>query len=254
MIRKEQMIWQARFVLAKPAFLTSNGRSAGARTVMEEVTETIRRPASLEAPEALEGGYMSKSVVFLSLCFVILASQIALSQTVTGSIVGAVADPNGAVIQGASVRLVSESTKAVRETKTDHEGNFTFNALVPDTYTVTVEQPGFKKFERTRVALLPNDHLSVGQVALELGTMAESVRVSAEGAMVQTASSERSGVVTSEQVQNLTILSRDFSVLASLQPGVVYNGAAETQSFSQSARYNVNGGRPTANHHNQDGH
>jgi hypothetical protein len=71
--------------------------------------------------------------------------------------------------------------------------------------------------------------------------------------MVQTASSERSGIVTSEQVQNLTIVSRDFSVLASLQPGVVYNGAAETQSFSQSARYNVNGGRTTQNSITVDG-
>ena len=72
-------------------------------------------------------------------------------------------------------------------------------------------------------------------------------------ALFSFASSERSGVVTSEQVQDLTIVSRDFSVLASLQPGVVYNGAAETQSFSQSARYNVNGGRTTQNNITVDG-
>jgi hypothetical protein len=83
--------------------------------------------------------------------------------------------------------------------------------------------------------------------------MTEVVEIRAQGAMVQTASSERSGIVTSEQVQNLTIVSRDFSVLASLQPGVVYNGAAETQSFSQSARYNVNGGRTTQNSITVDG-
>jgi hypothetical protein len=196
---------------------------------------------------------MLKRTVLPSLWFVILAAQIVFSQTVTGSIVGTVTDPDGALIAGAKITLTSETTRAVREIKTDRDGNFTFSAVVPGTYTITVEQTGFKRFDRTGIDLLPNDHLSVGPIRLEVGAMTESVRVTAEGAMIQTASSERSGVVTSEQVRNLTIVSRDFSVLASLQPGVVYNGAAETQSFSQSARYNVNGGRTTQNNITVDG-
>jgi len=175
------------------------------------------------------------------------------AQTVTGSLVGTVTDPNGAVIVGADIKLISETTRAAREAKSDRNGDFTFSAIVPGTYTVTVEQTGFKKFVKTSINLLPNDHLSVGLIALALGTMTEAVEVKAQGAMVQTASSERSGIITSEQVQNLTIVSRDFSALASLQPGVVYTGAAETQSFSQSARYNVNGGRSTQNNITVDG-
>src|SRR5215469_7375170 len=99
-----------------------------------------------------------KRTVLLSLCVVFLARQMALSQTVTGSIVGTVTDPDGAVIAGAIVKLTSETTRAVREVKTDHDGNFTFTAVVPGSYTVTVEQTGFKRFERTGIDLLPNDH------------------------------------------------------------------------------------------------
>ncbi len=192
----------------------------------------------------------SLSVLFMS-AFLVTGSVVA--QTVTGSIVGAVADANGATVAGASVTLTSETTKASREVKSDRDGNFIFTALLPGTYTVTVEQAGFKKFVKTSISLLPNDHLPLGRITLVLGTMTETLEVRAQGAMVQTASSERSGIVTSEQVRNLTIVSRDFSVLASLQPGVVYNGAAETQSFSQSARYNVNGGRTTQNSITVDG-
>ena len=176
-----------------------------------------------------------------------------LAQTNAGSITGFVTDPQGAVVSGARVSLVSETTGAERVLSTDERGNFTFNAVPSGTYRLKVENSGFKKYERVGIALDPNGRLAVGDIRLALGMSTESISVVAEGTAVQTASSERSGIVTSEQVQDLTIVSRDFSVLGSLQPGVVYNGAAETQSFSQSAKYNVNGGRTTQNSITVDG-
>ena len=165
------------------------------------------------------------------------------AQTVTGSITGSVVDPAGEVIPGVTVAVISESTGATRETVSNGRGDFTFDALTPDVYTFVVQLSGFKKYERRRVHLEPSDHLSLGALTLELGSTSEQVTVVAEGAKVQTASSERSGIITSEQIENLTVISRDFSVLASLQPGVVYNPGAEAQSFSSSSSFNVNGGR-----------
>jgi hypothetical protein len=175
------------------------------------------------------------------------------AQTVTGSITGSVADPAGDVVPGVSVTVVSESTGAARGTVSNARGDFTFDALTPDVYTFVVELSGFKKYERRHVHLEPSDHLSLGALKLELGSTSEQVTVVAEGAKVQTVSSERSGIITSEQIENLTVISRDFSVLASLQPGVVYNPGAEAQSFSSSSSFNVNGGRVGQNNITIDG-
>ena len=190
-------------------------------------------------------------VVLFASFFLCLATLSA--QTVTGSITGVIEDPHGAVMPNVDVKLTSDSTGAIRSETTDQRGGFTFNAVQPDTYTLTVEHSGFKKYEKKDLVLNPNDHLSAGSIQLQLGQASESVEVIAEGAAVQTASSERSGVITSEQVADLTVINRDFSVLASLQPGVVYTPGAEAQSFSGSSKFNVNGGREGQNNITIDG-
>ncbi len=175
------------------------------------------------------------------------------AQTVTGSITGVIEDPHGSVIPSVDVKLISQSTGATRNQTTDQRGEFTFDAIPPDIYTVSVEHSGFKKYEQKDLVLNPSDHLSTGQIKLQIGAATESVEVIAEGAAVQTASSERSGVITSEQVQDLTVINRDFTVLASLQPGVAYSPGAEAQSFSGSSQFNVNGGRAGQNNITIDG-
>src|SRR5579859_160386 len=189
--------------------------------------------------------------VLLASFFLLIATLSA--QTVTGSITGVVEDPHGSVIPSVDVKLISQTTAAVRSETTDQRGEFTFNAVEPDTYTLVVEHSGFKKYDKKDIVLNPSDHLSAGQIKLQIGAATESVDVIAEGAAVQTASSERSGVITSEQVQDLTVINRDFTVLASLQPGVVYNPGAEAQSFSGGSTFNVNGSRVGQNNITIDG-
>lgn len=184
---------------------------------------------------------MPRSSWIALLAFVCCCLTALSSQTVTGTITGTVVDPHHAVMPGLSVKLVSESTGVLRQETTDQRGEFTFNAVQPDAYTLSVEHIGFKRYDKKNLVVNPSDHLSAGEIQLALGDASESVQVIAEGAAVQTASSERSGIITSEQVQNLTIINRDFSVLASLQPGVVYNPGAEAQSFSSNSQFNVNG-------------
>jgi hypothetical protein len=194
--------------------------------------------------------YKVSAALVASLLFCTTPSS---AQTVTGSIAGTVMDPDGGVIPRVSVKLVSESTGTVREALTNDRGDFSFEAVLPDSYTLSVELPGFKKYEQRNLHLEPSDHLSAGQIKLQLGSTSEQVTVVAEGAKVQTVSSERSGIITSEQIENLTVINRDFSVLASLQPGVVYNPGAEAQSFSSSSSFNVNGGRSGQNNITIDG-
>jgi hypothetical protein len=187
---------------------------------------------------------------FACLFFLIAAIS---AQTTTGSITGSLIDPHGAALSDAKVSLTSETTGAIRSATSDSRGEFTFNAVPPDSYTLLVEHTGFKKYEKRNWVLNPNDHLTSGEIKMQLGEANESVEVMAEGSAVQTSSTERSGVITSQQVADLTVINRDFSVLASLQPGVVYTPGAEAQSFSGNSQFNVNGSRVGQNNITIDG-
>ena len=176
----------------------------------------------------------------------------ALAQ-VNGSVSGTVSDPSGSAVSGATVKLTSETTGAVLTETSNAEGNFVFTAVPPSIYTVSAEHAGFKKFAKEHIELAPSDHLSVGNLALTVGEVTEAVTVQAEGAMIQTASSERAGIVTSEEIKDLTVVNRDFTSFAELQPGVVINVGAAVQTFSGNNTFNVLGGRSTANNIMVDG-
>src|SRR5215468_2625445 len=130
--------------------------------------------------------------------FLSLLATIAPAQEVTGSISGAVTDPTGSAISGATVRLINEQTAASRTVESDAEGNFTFAAVLPGMYTVTAEHAGFKKFQKQQIELTPGGKIGVGALQLPVDSVSESVTVLSEGKMVQTATSERAGIVTSE--------------------------------------------------------
>jgi hypothetical protein len=193
---------------------------------------------------------MSRYALF---CLPLLLPSLALAQQVTGTITGSVIDPTGSAIAGATVTLVSEQTAAVRTTPTGAEGGFVFTAVSPGLYTVNAEQPGFKKFRKQHLELAPGGTLAVGTMKLEIGAVSEEVTVRAEGAMVQTATSERAGIVTSDEIRDLTVINRDFTTFAELQPGVVINVGAEVQTFTGQNTFNVLGGRTTGNNFLIDG-
>ena len=196
---------------------------------------------------------MKSRAILLSFLAIVYWTSSAAAQLLTGSVVGSVADSSGSAIPGVTVTVVSEATLASHQAKSDEGGNFEFNAIPPGMYTLVVESQGFKKYERTGIELPPNEHLSVGEVRLQIGGTAEQVTVVAEGTAVQTASGERSGVISSEQIQDLTIVNRDFSALVALQPGVVQNPGQEVQGFGGDSTFNVLGGRTGANNISIDG-
>src|SRR5215469_11707587 len=182
-----------------------------------------------------------------------LLPWVAAAQGVNGSIAGSVADATGSAVAGGSVKLTSEDTGAIQSETTNADGNFIFSVVLPGTYTVSAEHPGCKKFEKQHIELTPGDKLAVGTLSLEVGAVNESVTVKAEGAMLQTATSEKTGIVTSEEIKDLTVVNRDFTTFAELQPGVVINVSQQVQTFSGNNSFNVLGGRSTGNNILVDG-
>ncbi len=168
------------------------------------------------------------------------------AQTITGTIVGAVNDPTGLPVAGANVTLTHASTGVERQVQTNTTGDFVFNAVPPGTYKITIESAGFKKIEQTSVNLLANERLAVGTISLAVGSVNESVTVAADAAVVQTASAERSGVLTSSQVDNLMIKGRNAITLLQLLPGVVDTNAPDGPDRNFAIGLWVNGDRRNA--------
>ena len=184
---------------------------------------------------------------FASLFFLpLLLLSVAFGQTTTGTIVGSVSDPSGLAIAGATVTLIESATTVQRKTETLSTGDFAFNTVQPGVFQIKVEAAGFKTFERTSINLVANDRLSVGTIALQIGSATESVTVKAEGAAVQTASAEHSGVLTSAQVDNLMIKGRNIVTMLQLLPGVMDTNAPDAPDRNFAIGMNINGDRRNA--------
>src|SRR6266567_3640524 len=117
-------------------------------------------------------------------------------QQISGTINGVVKDSQQASVANAKIILNNKEQGTTREGLTSTDGSFVFTQLQPGTYNVTVEASGFKKFERTDIKVFANDRLSLNDIVLSVGALSETVTVEAEAAAVQTASAERSGVLT----------------------------------------------------------
>jgi hypothetical protein len=142
--------------------------------------------------------------------------------TVTGTVTGEVTDPSGAPVSEANITLVSNGTRESRTAVTGSDGSFRFLAVPPEAYTLRVAHTGFKTYERTQVTLTANERLDLGQIQVQLGAVTETISVQAQGAAVQTDSSENSAVLTNNQISNLTARGRDVVSLLRTIPGVGY--------------------------------
>ncbi len=164
------------------------------------------------------------------------------AQTVSGTITGQARDSTDAVIVGAKVVLHHEATGVERQSETSDTGDFTFSSLQAGAYTVIVAHPGFKEFRRAGVILSANERLAV-DVRLEVGASSETVVVQSQGAPVQTASAERSGLVTSGQLSTLQLKGRDFMGLLKLLPGVTDTNSRDSPTNNSLTGINIQGGR-----------
>lgn len=145
------------------------------------------------------------------------------AQQISGSISGVVRDNQQAIVPKAKVRLINALQGNARETETNDEGVFLFQAIQPSTYNLVVEVTGFKKFEQKEIKLFASDRLDI-PVVMEVGNVTETITVEAGTVEVQTTGADRSGVLNSKQVVDLTMNRNNFLDLVRVIPGVVYTG------------------------------
>jgi hypothetical protein len=163
--------------------------------------------------------------MFAALIGLLIAASPVSAQITTGNITGTVKDAQGGVVPGATVVLISEArgTKAAPVT-TNEVGVYVMPNVTADTYTVEVSMDGFKTVRRQGIKVSGGDRVAVPSMTLEVGGATETVNVTAEAALVQSQSAERSFAISTEQVENLPINHGNFTSLTQLTPGVQAGG------------------------------
>jgi outer membrane receptor protein involved in Fe transport len=197
---------------------------------------------------------MTSRAIFLAGAM-LLAPAISFGQNVSSSLRGVVTDPSGAAIASASCTLTNPGTAAALTSKSDVTGTCTFLNILAGTYILRVEAGGFRVLEMTDIAVAANEVRTLGNLMLTVGTVKESLSVTAEAAPIQLATAEKSGIVTGQQLNNLALKGRDFFALLPLVPGIVDTGtlARDSTAPENLQATTINGSRDSAKNFTVDG-
>jgi hypothetical protein len=144
-----------------------------------------------------------------------------LAQSTTQSVVGIVTDPTGAVIAGAKVTLTNTGTNVVLVTTTNETGNYSFPLLQVGDYSIRVEGQGFKT-EIVRGIRVETAAQFRQDVRLDVGSINESVEVSASAVFLNTENASTGAVIDNRRIVELPLNGRNMQNLAILVPGVQY--------------------------------
>ena len=169
---------------------------------------------------------------FLSLAVSVLAVGAPLYAQVSAAISGGVTDPSGAAIPGAMVTVKSLETGASRTVTTNDSGDYTVVGLPLGPQEVTAEKPNFVS-ARTGVTLVVGQE-AVVNLFLTIGELPERVAVTDETPLVNTTTSDVSGVVGEKQIKDLPLNGRSFDGLITLNPGAENYSAMKSANTSTS--------------------
>jgi Carboxypeptidase regulatory-like domain len=177
------------------------------------------------------------------LLLVISSVALCFGQTSTTQISGTVYDNSGAVLAGASVTAVSDTTGTVHKQLTNNSGIYAFPSVSVGSYNVTVEMPGFKTARRTAVTLVVGTPMNL-DITLELGDTHDVVKVEATTEALNTTTATLGNVVEKQAVSTLPLNGRNPLNLIVLEPGVTQRSGTTI---------NVNGMRGQAGNVTIDG-
>jgi hypothetical protein len=178
------------------------------------------------------------------LCACALLALPAGAQEFRGSILGRITDPSGAAVANAAVEVTNADTGLSSHTVSNESGNYQAPFLAPGNYTLAAIHPGFKKLERKGIRVSISAQI-VLDLQLELGAAAETVTVTAETPLLNTAGAELGQVIDNAYVGRISVsLSRNIINLTQLAGGVT---AAGTGTYTSNAQSNlsISGGGST---------
>jgi hypothetical protein len=195
------------------------------------------------APAALkqEGAFMARG---LSLAAAVLGAWVfggsyAYAQQGTGELRGRILDAQTAVLPGVAVVAKNEATGQVREVVSGADGSFFMSAMTPGIYELTAQLSGFKRYQRGGVRVEVGKTFAI-DVQLEVGAIEQAVTVTGESPLIDTTSKQIGGHVTSQELNDIPSINRNFTTYLGTLPGVT--AFISTDSFgADSIRVNGQG-------------
>ena len=191
--------------------------------------------------------------LFAAVCLLLLCSTASLAQTAeTGALTGTVTDPSGAVIAGATVTITSVATGQARTTTTDANGSYKFSLLQPGTYSAKFTATGFKTAQVSAVTVNVTETPVLNRV-LQVGTQTEQITVEATQQTIQTQNATNGALVSGQEITKLPLVSRNYTQVISLSPGVVANAPTASAIGNGTQDVSANGSTANENNYSMDG-
>src|SRR5713101_6832107 len=184
------------------------------------------------------------AAVFFSFQMVPSAS----AQSELATVFGRVTDPSDAVVPQAEVEIKNVETDLSVVRTTNSDGLYSIPSLHPGHYLISVRKPGFKTVTVTELTLNVQDNV-VRNFQLQVGSISESITITADAATVNTTDATVSTVVDRNFAENLPMNGRSFQTLIQLTPGVVLT----VSNNNDSGQFSVNGQRAASNYWMVDG-
>jgi len=172
-----------------------------------------------------------ETVLFLTILLTLLWSMPSSGQVSGATLSGSVTDPSGAAIPGATVSIKNVGTGEVRDVTSNGDGLYSAPNLIPGSYEASAASKGFSKAVQKGVTLTVGAQQTLN-FALKPGQVTQTVEVTSLPPDVQTSSSAISSTVDSRTVRELPLNGRDWTSLATLEPGIVNIPNQATTSFS----------------------
>lgn len=183
--------------------------------------------------------------IFFVVCLV-SGVNFVFAQGTTGQISGTVTDPNGAVVQGASVSVTNLETNLSRQTTTGDDGIYSFQLLPPGRYKIEITANGFQTISVE--ATVNITQTTTVDVPLKIaGSLDSNVTVTADAPVLQSETSQNGRVLTGETIRQLPLPTGNFQQLLTLQAGAQSSVSNTTELGRGDATISVNGQRTTSN-------
>src|SRR6185369_7996160 len=169
--------------------------------------------------------------------FLLVVASFAFGQGGSGTITGAITDPGGAVVPGATVEARNTATGVVFAVESSNTGNYTISQLPIGTYVVTAKVQGFKTYTHSNLAITATQVIKE-DIALQVGSAAETVTVTAEATLLKTETGDFTHNITVSQMNNLPLLGIGA---AGNGPTAIRNPFNMVQGLPGSSGYNLPG-------------
>ena len=195
-----------------------------------------------------------KRFAFLSSILTLLcwaAPQMHAQGITTGTIIGVVADPQGAVIPNARVTATNTATGVVLHTASLAGGDFAFRAVPIGTYKVQIEASGFSEATVNNVVVNSGVTADLKNIGMTIGST-QVVQVSGSGLELMSPTDSQVTTTFSTQSMETLPLNNGFDTITEVIPGVA---STHMDNFSNTNgdNYSVNGQSGRNNNMELDG-